>query len=92
MATYREYSAITLPDGGVRYACGQVLIDPHRPDRVVAKLTEPWLKPSSAEELSGLVGNVTFVEGLVYHRGTWFAYYGQCDTTVGVATFTPDRG
>jgi predicted GH43/DUF377 family glycosyl hydrolase len=85
-------SAITSPDGGVRYACGQVLIDPHRPGRVVAKLTEPWLEPSSAEELSGLVDNVTFVEGLVYHRGTWFAYYGQSDTTIGVATFTPDRG
>jgi predicted GH43/DUF377 family glycosyl hydrolase len=84
-------SATTFPDGSVRYACGQVLIDPRRPGRVVAKLTEPWLEPSSAEELSGLVDNVTFVEGLVFHRGTWFAYYGQADTTIGVATFTPHR-
>jgi beta-1,2-mannosidase len=84
-------SAITFPDGGVRYACGQVLIDPRRPGRVVAKLTEPWLEPSSAEELSGLVGNVTFVEGLVFHHGAWLAYYGQSDTTIGVATFTPNR-
>jgi beta-1,2-mannosidase len=82
-------SAIELPGGGVRYACGQVLIDPHRPDRVVAKATEPWLEPTSPEDLQGLVDNVTFVEGLVFHRGTWFAYYGQSDTTIGVATFTP---
>jgi predicted GH43/DUF377 family glycosyl hydrolase len=85
-------SATVRPDGRVRYACGQVLIDPRRPGRVIAKLTEPWLVPSSAEELSGLVDNVTFVEGLVFHRGTWFAYYGQADTTIGVATFTPPHG
>lgn len=84
-------SATITPDGSVRYACGQVLIDPRRPGRVVAKLTEPWLEPSSAEELSGLVDNVTFVEGLVFHRGTWYAYYGQADTTIGVATFTPPQ-
>jgi predicted GH43/DUF377 family glycosyl hydrolase len=84
-------SAIVSPDGGVYYACGQVLIDPHRPDRVVAKMTEPWLEPSTREDREGLVDNVTFVEGLVFHRGTWFAYYGQSDTTIGVATFTPGK-
>jgi predicted GH43/DUF377 family glycosyl hydrolase len=32
-----------------------------------------------------MVSNVTFVEGLVRFRGRWLAYYGQSDTTVGVA-------
>ena len=32
--------------------------------------------------------NVTFVEGLVHFRDTWFAYYGQSDSTLGVATYT----
>jgi predicted GH43/DUF377 family glycosyl hydrolase len=82
-------SAIVHDDGSVLYACGQVLIDPRRPDRVVAKLTEPWLEPTTAEDHHGLVDDVTFVEGLVFHRGTWFAYYGQSDTTIGVATSTP---
>jgi predicted GH43/DUF377 family glycosyl hydrolase len=84
-------SAIVRSVDDVRYACGQVLIDPRHPNRVVAKLTEPWLEPSSPEELHGLVDDVTFVEGLVFHRGTWFAYYGQSDTTIGVATFTPQQ-
>lgn len=84
-------SAVLLPGGGVRYACGQVLIDPAQPEKVVAKLSEPWLEPSAPEELTGLVDNVTFVEGLVFHRGTWFAYYGQSDTTIGVALFTPEK-
>lgn len=82
-------SAIVRAVDDVHYACGQVLIDPHRPDRVVARLTEPWLRPTTREERSGLVDNVTFVEGLVFHRDSWFAYYGQGDTTIGVATFTP---
>jgi len=30
---------------------------------------------------------VTFVEGLVHFKDTWFAYYGQSDSTLGVATY-----
>jgi len=33
------------------------------------------------------VSNVTFVEGLVMFQDTWFAYYGQSDSTLGVATY-----
>jgi hypothetical protein len=33
------------------------------------------------------VSNVTFVEGLVFFEGTWFAYNGQSDSTLGVATY-----
>jgi predicted GH43/DUF377 family glycosyl hydrolase len=39
-----------------------------------------------SEDMHGLVSNVTFVEGLVFFKGTWFAYYGQSDSTLGVAT------
>jgi hypothetical protein len=34
---------------------------------------------------------VTLVEGLVHFRGTWFAYYGQSDPTLGVATYGPGQ-
>ncbi|MFZ7087259.1 hypothetical protein [Curtobacterium sp. RRHDQ10] len=46
--------------------------------------------PTTEEDRHGLVDDVTFVEGLVFHRGSWFAYHGQSDTTIGVATSTPD--
>ena len=82
-------SAVDLRGGGVRYACGQVLFDPAEPTVPVATLLQPWLEPTTDEDRHGLVDNVTFVEGLVFFRGTWFAYYGQSDTTIGVATFTP---
>ena len=32
---------------------------------------------------------MTFVEGLVWFKDRWLAYYGQADSTLGVATFTP---
>jgi predicted GH43/DUF377 family glycosyl hydrolase len=49
-------------------------------------MNSPWLEPSTFEDRNGLVSNVTFVEGLVHFKGTWFAYYGQSDSTLGVAT------
>jgi predicted GH43/DUF377 family glycosyl hydrolase len=69
----------------VDYRCGQIAIDPARPDRVLARLQEPWLRPQTFEDTHGLVSNVTFVEGLVKFRGQWLAYYGQSDTTLAVA-------
>ncbi len=79
------YNAATKTGSDVRYVCGQALIDPARPGEVLAHLRRPWLEPRTGEELSGLVSNVTFVEGLVPFRGRWFAYYGQSDSTLGVA-------
>ena len=73
----------------VDYRCGQVAFALEDPGTLVARDEEPFLQPTTPEEKAGLVPNVTFVEGLVSFRGQWFAYYGQSDTTIGVATFTP---
>jgi beta-1,2-mannosidase len=73
-------------DDHLRYTCGQALIDPQRPGEALATLRRPWLEPRTARERHGLFPNVTFVEGLVHFRDTWFAYYGQADSTLGVAT------
>ena len=82
-------SAEKTADGGVRYSCGQALLSPDRPTEVLAQLTRPWLEPTTFEDTNGLVSNVTFIEGLVLFHGTWFAYYGQSDSTLGVATYGP---
>ncbi|MCG7285706.1 glycoside hydrolase family 130 protein [Cellulomonas sp. ACRRI] len=84
----------TVHDDGtvdVDYRCGQIAIDPDEPTRVLARLQEPWLRPQTFEDRNGLVSNVTFVEGLVQFHGTWFAYYGQSDTTLAVAVHDPAR-
>ena len=80
-------AAVENDDGSVRYTCGQLLFSPDRPTEILAQLTRPWLEPTSFEETHGLVPNVTFVQGLVHFKDTWFAYYGQSDSTLGVATY-----
>jgi predicted GH43/DUF377 family glycosyl hydrolase len=75
----------------VDYRCGQFSIALNDPTTVIAAMTVPWLRPQTAEELHGLVSNVTFVEGLVWFRDRWLAYYGQSDTTLAVAEYRPDR-
>jgi predicted GH43/DUF377 family glycosyl hydrolase len=79
-------AAVKFDDGTVRYTCGQLLFDPKRPTEIMAQMNYPWLEPTTFEDQNGLVSNVTFVEGLVHFKGTWFAYYGQSDSTLGVAT------
>ncbi|HXA63300.1 MAG TPA: glycoside hydrolase family 130 protein [Streptosporangiaceae bacterium] len=68
------------------YSCGQIAVAEHDPATVVARAPEPWLRPISHEETHGMVSNVTFVEGLVEFQGSYLAYYGQSDTTIGLAT------
>jgi beta-1,2-mannosidase len=80
-------SATSIED--VDYRAGQIAVALSDPGTVLAKMTVPWLKPQSFEDTHGLVANVTFVEGLVEFRGRWFAYYGQSDTTIGVAVHDP---
>ena len=81
-------AAVKYDDGTVRYTCGQLLFDPGRPDRDPGA-DEPargWSRRRTRTQ-HGLVSNVTFVEGLVHFKDTWFAYYGQSDSTLGVATY-----
>lgn len=82
-------AAIKNADGSVRYTAGQILVHPDRPTEILAELTRPWIEPTTYEDTHGLVSNVTFVEGLVWFRDRWFAYYGQSDSTLGVATHRP---
>lgn len=80
-------ASVKNDDGSVYYSCGQLLFSPKAPTTILAQMNTPWLEPSTFEDKHGLVPNVTFVEGLVFRQGTWFAYYGQSDTTMGVATY-----
>ena len=80
-------AAVKFDDGSVRYTCGQLLFHPDEPGSILAQMNRPWLEPQTYEDTHGLVSNVTFVEGLVHFKDTWFAYYGQSDSTLGVATY-----
>ncbi len=80
-------AAVKNDDGSVCYTCGQLLFSRAEPTTILAQMNTPWLQPQTYEDTHGLVSNVTFVEGLVFFNDTWLAYYGQSDSTLGVATY-----
>lgn len=74
------------------YSAGQVLFDLKNPYRVVARLDEPFFKPTADFEKSGQYKDGTvFIEGLVYFKDKWFLYYGCADSKVGVAVYEPEK-
>ncbi|RMY46707.1 hypothetical protein D0865_09124 [Hortaea werneckii] len=77
------------PSGSFRRPNLQVPEGEYEPalrDGPIARVERPVLVPEGEEEESGQVDRVVFSEGLVQFRGKWFLYFGQADSTLGVAT------
>lgn len=73
-----------LSDG--TYSGGQVLMDPHDPTAVIARLTDNFIRPDKDYEIAGQVNHVCFIEGLAHFKGNWFLYYGTADSKIAVAS------
>jgi predicted GH43/DUF377 family glycosyl hydrolase len=72
------------------YTGGQALFDARNPIKLIARASEPFIKPTEAYERTGqYVEGTTFVEGLVPFNGRWYLYYGTADSRVGVAVWDP---
>lgn len=72
------------------YTGGQALFDAKNPIKLLARSSEPFIKPTEDYERTGqYVEGTTFVEGLVPFKGRWFLYYGTADSRVGVAVWDP---
>jgi predicted GH43/DUF377 family glycosyl hydrolase len=79
----------TLPEG--TYATGQILMDRNAPTKVLARTTSYFMKPDKPYEITGQVGNVCFIEGLVHYKNRWFLYYGTADSKIAVAVSETPR-
>jgi predicted GH43/DUF377 family glycosyl hydrolase len=73
-----------LPDG--TYAAGQVLCDPRDPTAVLRRSRDHFMHPERDYEITGQIGNVCFLEGLVHFKGRWLLYYGTADSKIAVAS------
>jgi len=73
-----------LPEG--TYAAGQVLCDPNDPTAVLRRSRDYFLKPEREYEITGQIGNVCFLEGLVHFKRRWLLYYGTADSKIAVAS------
>jgi beta-1,2-mannosidase len=92
-ANRRAIGDPALPE--MAYSAGQALLDPRDPSAIVGRATTPFMSVQTADETTGQVGNVCFVEGLVAFKGRWLLYYGMGDSRIGVAAAplsTPGRG
>ncbi len=72
-----------LPPG--TFAAGQILFDTKNPTHVLRRSDTWFLHPDKPFEITGQVGNVCFIEGLVAFKGAWFLYYGTADAKIAVA-------
>ncbi|MEM9884126.1 MAG: glycoside hydrolase family 130 protein [Planctomycetota bacterium] len=79
------------PDGGRvgnRWVGVQALFDADDPARLLDRDDDPFVRPERSYETDGQVARVTFIEGLVHHRGRWLLYYGTADSCIAVAAAT----
>jgi predicted GH43/DUF377 family glycosyl hydrolase len=72
-----------LPE--MAYSGGQALFDPQDPSALIGRTTSPFISVQTAHEMTGQVGNVCFVEGLVAFGGRWLLYFGMGDSRIGAA-------
>lgn len=73
------------PPFGNGWAGVQALFDKNDPAKLVDRAEKPSIAPDRPYELRGQIPNVTFVEGLVYFKNRWLAYYGTADSFIAVA-------
>lgn len=78
-------SARKMDDGTLRYACGQALLDPMAPTRVLRRSFKPILEPELPDEIKGQTPNTVFASGLILFKKRWHLYYGMADLKIGVA-------
>ncbi|MEI6521191.1 MAG: glycoside hydrolase family 130 protein, partial [bacterium] len=70
-------------DENTRYCTGAVLLDLNEPWKVIARSQQPFLFAETACEMSGMMSNVVFHNGLVDNGdGTLTLYYGAADDKV----------
>ncbi len=82
-----EYGDPAIPSG--TYSAGQILFDIQDPSKVTARSEVNFFKPENDYEITGQVGNVCFIEGLVSFNQRWFLYYGTADSRIAVAVYEP---
>ena len=68
-----------------------MLFSKNNPLQLVDRLDKPFFRPIADFEKSGqYAAGTVFTEGLVWHQGKWFLYYGCADSFVGVAVCDPE--
>lgn len=70
---------------GTTYTAGAMLLDAEDVTRVLARSSEPLLRPETDDERSGTVANVVFPTAIEQIDGIPYVFYGMADARIGVA-------
>ena len=79
-----------VPQNGLIYAAGAMILDADDPSRVVARTALPLLTPETTEEKDGIAANVVFPTAIEEIDGHLFVFYGMADAKIGVARLERD--
>jgi predicted GH43/DUF377 family glycosyl hydrolase len=74
-----------VPQSGLTYSAGAMILDAADPSRVVARTAVPLLTPSNDDEKHGVAANVVFPTAIEEIDGRRFVFYGMADSRIGVA-------
>lgn len=84
------YNSSTVGSGAYEkgtYTISQMLIDYDNLEKgPLARMDQPILVPEAKKEVVGQVNRVVFTGGVVQFKGLWFLYYGEGDSSLGLAT------
>ena len=73
------------------YSAGAALLDGDNPEKVIARLPEPILRPETPYEKYGDVGNVVFPVGAYVYNGMLYVSYGGADKVTAIARCSLDE-
>jgi beta-1,2-mannobiose phosphorylase / 1,2-beta-oligomannan phosphorylase len=74
-----------VPQGGLTYSAGAMILDADDPSRVLARTDHPLLVPSTDDERHGIAANVVFPTAIEEIDGQLYVFYGMADSRIGVA-------
>lgn len=73
-------------------AGGQALFDAKKPDKLIARLNEPFILPketANSNKKDSIREHKIFIQSLVYFKNQWYLYYGDKNSEISVAIFDP---
>lgn len=65
-----------------------VLLDKDNPLKIIGRIEDPLLFPEKEYEIKGNISNIIFPSGALVHNEEVGLYYGACDTSSCLATFS----
>ncbi|RKR73369.1 glycoside hydrolase family 130 protein [Frondihabitans australicus] len=74
-----------VPQSGLVYAAGAMILDADDPSRVIARTAVPLLTPETIDEQDGVAANVVFPTAIEEIAGSLYVFYGMADSKIGVA-------